>query len=60
MVTCKRPKNLREILIRAKLPKELDVRRSSRDKTGFKHCAFNCTMCKFSSKFARSILSSVT
>ena len=41
MVTWTRPKNLREILIRAKLPKELNVRRSSRNKTGFKHCGFN-------------------
>ena len=55
MVTWTRPKNLREILIRAKLPKELNVRRSSRNKTGFKHCGFNCIMCKFSPKFAKSI-----
>ena len=58
--TTTRPKKLREILIRAKLPKELNVRRSSRNKTGFKHCGFNCIMCKFSSKFAKSIVSSVT
>ena len=60
MVCWTRPKNLKEILIRAKLPKEDNIRRSSRNKIGFKHCGFDCMMCKFSPKFANNIVSSVT
>ena len=60
MVCWKRPKNLREFLIKAKLPKEITIRRSSREKLGFKHCGKNCMMCKYSPKFANSVVSSVT
>lgn len=60
MVCWKRPKNLREFLIKAKLPKEISIRRSNREKLGFKHCGKNCMMCKYSPKFANSVVSSVT
>ena len=60
MVCWKRPRNLREFLIRAKLPKEISIRRSSRPKLGFKHCKHKCVMCDYSPKFASSIVSSET
>ena len=60
MVCWKRPKNLREHLIRAKLPKQITVRKSSRQKLGFKHCQSKCVMCDFSPKFINSVVSSVT
>ena len=60
MVCWTRPKNLRECLIRAKLPKILEPKRPSRNKIGFKHCGYDCILCKFSPKFADNIVSSVT
>ena len=60
MVCWTRPKNLREYLIRAKLPREVTVRRSRRNNTGFRHCDRDCIMCKFSPKFIDHIVSSVT
>lgn len=60
MICWKRPKNLREFLIRAKLPKEISVRRSSRPKLGFKHCQSKCIMCEYSPKFSNCIISSET
>ena len=60
MVCFKRPKNLREFLIRAKLPKEVSIRRSARPKLGFKHCNHNCVMCNYSPKFVNHIVSSKT
>jgi len=54
------PKNLREHLIRAKFPKQITVRKSSRQKLGFKHCQSKCVMCDFSPKFINSVVSSVT
>ena len=60
MICWRRPKNLREYLIRAKLPKENPDRKSRRSKIGFKHCERNCNMCKFSPRFTDHITSSVT
>lgn len=60
MLCWKRTKNLREFLIRAKLPKEISLRRSCRKKTGFTHCNRNCNMCKFSPNFASNVISSRT
>ena len=60
MVCYKRPKNLREFIVRAKLPKEISIRRSTRPKLGFKHCNHNCVMCNYSPKFANHIVSSKT
>lgn len=57
MVCWTRPKNLREFLIRAQLPKD---NRPSRNKFGFKQCGFNCMLCKFSPRFVDNIVSSVT
>lgn len=60
MVCWTKPKNLREFLIRAKLPKSLVPKRPSRNKIGFKHCGNDCMLCKFSPKFVNNIVSSVT
>ena len=61
MVCWSRPKNLREILIRAQLPKEISIRKSDRSKNGFKHCnKVTCKMCKMSPAFANFIVSSST
>ena len=60
MICWKRPKNLREYLIRAKLPSAETNRKSKRPKNGFRHCGRDCTMCKFSPKFSDHIISSVT
>ena len=56
-----RPKNLREYLVRAKLPQaQIINRRSLREKLGFKHCNRNCNLCKSSPRFTKSILCSTT
>ena len=60
MVCWTRPRNLREILIRAKLPKIETNRRSSRNKFGFKHCGRNCNMCKHSPNFVSYVVCSKT
>ena len=60
MVCWTRPKNLREYLVRAKLPKQIQPKRSEQDKTGFSHCHRHCMMCKHSPKFVKSIVSSST
>ena len=59
MITWTRPKNLREYLIRAKLP-VLNDRKSERKKIGFKHCNRNCNLCKHSPRFANYLTSSTT
>jgi hypothetical protein len=60
MVCWTRPKNLKEFLIRSKLPNAQIIRRPSRNKLGFKHCGYDCIMCKFSPRFVSNIVSSVT
>ena len=50
MVCYKRPKNLSEFIVRAKLSKEISIRRSTHPKLGFKHCNHNCVMCNYSPK----------
>ena len=60
MVCWTRPKNLREHLIRAKLPKEISLVKSNRERLGFTHCNRYCMMCKHSPKFAGSVMSSTT
>ena len=60
MVCWTRPKNLREYLVRAKLPQAQINRRSLREKLGFKHCNRNCNLCKNSPRFTKSILCSTT
>ena len=60
MVCWTRPKNLREYLVRAKLPNKTANRKSERKKLGFKHCERNCSLCKNSPKFVNSIISSTT
>jgi hypothetical protein len=60
MITWTRSKNLKDHLIKAKLPKENVNRRSERKKFGFKHCKKDCTMCKFSPNFANHVVCSKT
>ena len=60
MICWTRPKNLREYLIRSQLPKQLNFRKSERNKNGFKHCKRNCKMCKFSPNFAKFVTCSKT
>ena len=60
MICWTRPKNLREKLVRAKLPSKTKSRKSERSKLGFKHCNRNCNMCKHSPKFANHVISSTT
>lgn len=60
MITWTRPKNLKDYLIKAKLPKENPNRRSERNKSGFKHCRKDCNMCKFSPNFANYVTCSKT
>ena len=61
MICWTRPKNIREMLVKAKLPKFAVSRKSKRQVFGFKHCKrLSCNMCKFSPKFAKSITSSRT
>ena len=60
MVSWMRPKNLREFLIRAKLPPQENPRKSGREKLGFKHCGRTCTMCSHSPQFCTSFTSAST
>ena len=61
MICWTRPKNIREMLVKAKLPKFAVSRKSKRQVFGFKHCKrLSCNMCKFSPQFAKSITSSRT
>ena len=61
MICWTRPKNIRDTLIKAKLPSLSTSRKSNRRVFGFKHCKrFSCNMCKFSPKFAKSIVCSST
>ena len=61
MICWTRPKNIRETLIKAKLPSLTTSRKSKRRVFGFKHCRrIACNMCKFSPKFAKSIVCSST
>lgn len=60
MICWTRPKNLRDFLIKAKLPPIITERRSDRDKNGFSHCGRNCKMCQNSPRFCRSVVNSKT
>ena len=60
MVSWMRPKNLREFLIRAKLPPQENPRKSGREKLGFKHCGRTCVMCSHSPQFCTSFTSAST
>ena len=60
MVTWTRPKNIREFLVKAKLPKAVINRHSVRERLGFKHCNRNCNLCKNSPRFSKSVLCSTT
>ena len=61
MICWTRPKNLRDYLIKANLTKENANRRSSRNKSGFKHCnRTTCNMCNFSPNNVTSITCSKT
>ena len=60
MVCWTRPKNLREHIIKAKLPLADPPRRSQRQKPGFKHCDRNCLMCTQSPQFSSSFTSTTT
>ena len=59
MVCWSRPRNLKDILIRAKVQAETN-RRSERTKPGFQHCRRDCMMCKYSPNFCKQIISSTT
>ena len=60
MVCWTRTKKLRECLIREKLPKILEPKRTSRNKIGFTHSGNDCILCKFSPKLVDNIVSSET
>ena len=60
MICWTRPKNLRDHLIKAKLPPIITERRSDRDKNGFSHCGRNCKMCQNSPRFCKSVVNSKT
>ena len=60
MVCWSRSQNIKDILVRAKLPSRDQPRRSERTKLGFKHCGRDCVMCSISPKFASDFRSSAT
>ena len=60
MICWTRPKNLRDYLIKAKLPPIITERRSDRDKNGFSHCGRNCKMCQNSPRFCKTVVNSKT
>ena len=60
MICWTRPKNIREFLVKANLPKAVINRQSVRQKLGFKHCNRNCNLCKNSPRFSKSVISSTT
>lgn len=48
MICWKRPKNLKEFLVRARMPPEIQLRRSERDRNGFYRCSRPaCITCSY-------------